>query len=168
MKIRPTIYVVDGALAVTGGLVAARREATLLRDQVHFILVLPASSKVQAADVSAFERIVRLPMVQLRRSLGSLLLYLPSLLYCGWKLARLLRQDGCTRLQINDFYLMQGAVARLFGYRGMLVTWVRIDPRRFGLAGHLWLGVARRVSDRLVAVSAFIASELGGQGIKLI
>lgn len=61
---------------------------------------------------------------------------------------------------MNDFFLMQGAACRAFGYRGRLVTWVRTDPRRFGLLGRLWLYLAAATSDQLVVVSSFIRSAL--------
>jgi glycosyltransferase involved in cell wall biosynthesis len=62
---------------------------------------------------------------------------------------------------VNDYYLLEGAVARLFGYRGQLVTWVRIDPAAYGgPMARLWLAVARLVSDEVVAVSEFIRARL--------
>jgi glycosyltransferase involved in cell wall biosynthesis len=157
------IYLVDASVAQTGALVAARREARLLADVADYVLILPRSSAVRPADAPEFRDIRYLPMVQLRRSVAAVLLYLPSLLWCGWRLRRILREAGCTRLQINDFYLMQGAVARLLGYRGRLITWVRIDPLRFGRLGRLWLRAASRASDRLVAVSLFIRERLAGR-----
>jgi glycosyltransferase involved in cell wall biosynthesis len=160
MGAKPLVYVLDASPARTGALVAAKREARLLGDLADFVLVLPSSSGVDRGDLTEFTKVVRLPMVQLRKSPVSLLLYLPSLIYCAWRLQRLLRADRCAKLQVNDFYLMPGAMARLFGYRGTLVTWIRIDPLRFGRIGRLWLKVAARTSDRLVAVSDFIRDRI--------
>ena len=157
----PYIYLLDASRDVSGALRAAQREAACLRGDARFVLAIPASSKLSAREFESFAKVVRLPIVNLRRSLGSALLYLPALLYSGWKLARAMRADGCERLQVNDYYLMQGAVARLFGYRGKIVTWVRIDPHQYGgPIAKLWLRVANAVSSQMVAVSRFIAGLL--------
>lgn len=165
MSGKPFIYIVDGSVDRTGALEAARRQAASLADRALCVLIVSSSNRLNGEQLPEFAKIVRLPMVPLRRSLASIILYLPSLLYCGWRLRRALQADRCTRLQVNDFYLMQGAVARLLGYRGTLVTWIRIDPVRFGRIGKIWLRIARRVSDRIVVVSHFIARQIGdGEG----
>lgn len=51
-------------------------------------------------------------------------------------------------------------MARRLGFRGRIVTWVRIDPTRFGLPGRLWLKAAYSASDAIVAVSNFIRDRL--------
>ena len=163
------VYIIDGSIDRTGALEAARREALCLAEIADVVLVVPSLNRVDREQLPEFARILRLPMVSLRRSLTSILLYLPSLLYCGWRLRRAMQADGCTRLQVNDFYLMQGAAARLLGYRGTLVTWVRIDPLRFGTIGRIWLRIARKVSaHRLIAVSRFIVGQLGDSSPSLL
>ena len=157
----PYVYLLDASRDVSGALRAAQREAACLRGDARFVLAIPASSKLSTREFEPFAKVLKLPIVNLRRSLGSALLYLPALLYSGWKLARAMRADGCQRLQVNDYYLMQGAVARLFGYRGKIITWVRIDPHQYGgPIAKLWLRVANAVSSEMVAVSRFIASLL--------
>jgi glycosyltransferase involved in cell wall biosynthesis len=159
----------DASTGVTGALNAARREAAALAGDSRVALVVPSDSSIRASDVPEFAKLVRLPIVPLRRSPGSILLYLPSLLYCGVRLTRAMRVDGCERLQVNDFYLMHGAVARLLGFRGRILTWVRFDPRRYGAMGRLWLWAARRSSDRLIAVSAFIQRLVGpGPHVRMV
>jgi glycosyltransferase involved in cell wall biosynthesis len=158
---RPWLYIVDASVDRTGALTAAGREARCLAPVARVALVLPSATRVKDEDLSEFDKVLRLPMVQLRKSLASILLYVPSLLYCGWRLRRATRADGCTRLQMNDFYLMQGVMARFYGYRGTLATWVRIDPLRFGVLGRMWLWLGRWASNHLVAVSHFIEHQLG-------
>lgn len=157
----PCIYLLDASGGVTGALRAAQREAACLREDARIVLAIPASTRLRPSEFGPFAKVVRLPIVNLRRSFGSAVLYLPALLYSGWKLHRAMRADGCQRLQINDYYLMQGAVSRLFGYRGRIVTWVRIDPRLYGgpMSG-LWLWIARAISSEIVAVSHFISGLL--------
>ena len=72
-----------------------------------------------------------------------------------------MRRRGCERLQLNDFYLLHGAMLRLLGFRGRIATFVRIDPTRYGPAGRFWLAAARWCSNEMAAVSLFIQSLLG-------
>jgi L-malate glycosyltransferase len=161
MPARPTVFILDPSIDVTGALMAARREAALMGNEAKFVLVLPRASRLRAADVPEFDDVIFLPSIPIRKSLFGLLTYAPALLAGGLALARALRRHGCTRLQVNDFYLMEGVVARLLGYRGRIVTWVRINPTTYGGAlGPRWLRAAARVSDRIVAVSRFIADRV--------
>lgn len=157
---RPLVCILDGSVDVTGALVAARREAAILADRARFMLVLPEDSLVRDADLPEFERIERLPIRPLRKSVGDALAYVPGLWAAGRRLARLLEDTGCTRLQVNDFFLIQAWVARRFGFAGRIASWVRIDPRRFGTVGRMWMRAAMASSDQLVAVSSFVAGTL--------
>lgn len=157
----PMIYIVDASIDVTGGFICARNEARLLNGIAHVTLVLPAATRIAAEELQPFAKVLRLPLVNLRRSVRSFVLYLPALLITSWRLRRHLRADRAERLQLNDFYLMHGAVCRLLGYRGQIVTWIRFDPRRYGrLLSGLWLSLGSRTSNRMVAVSRFIQSIL--------
>jgi glycosyltransferase involved in cell wall biosynthesis len=156
---RPWICILDGSVERTGALVAARREAELLAGDARFLLVLPTESGVRDVDLPEFERIERLPVAMLRKSTRSLVTYGPMLLVGGWWLRRLLERQGCSRLQVNDFYLAHAFFARMLGFRGIISTWLRIDPRRFGFAGRVWLALASRFSDRLVVVSRTVRDQ---------
>ena len=153
---KPTLFIVDGSIAVTGALVSAARQAELLSDEVDTILVLPRGHQVPTARTIAFAEVIDLPIVNLRKSFASVILYGPALLAASVMLRRHMRRRGCQRLQLNDFYLAHGAMIRLLGFRGRIVTFVRIDPTRFGVAGRMWLAAARWSSTELVAVSRFI------------
>ena len=158
---RPCLFIVDGSIAVTGAVVAAARQAELLKDEVETVLVLPRGHQVPAARTAAFAEVIELPIVNLRKSFASLILYGPSLIAASVMLWRAMRRRGCERLQLNDFYLAHGAVLRLLGFRGRIVTFVRIDPTRFGMVGRIWLAAARWSSTEIVAVSRFIQALLG-------
>jgi glycosyltransferase involved in cell wall biosynthesis len=157
----PILVIVDGSVAVTGALVAAARQAELLAGEVDTVLVLPRGHRIDPRRTAAFARVIAMPIVPLRRTLISLVTYLPALVASSILLRREMRRLGCDRLQLNDFYLLHGAMLRLLGFRGRIVTFVRIDPRRFGLVGRLWLAAAHWSSTELVAVSRFIQSLLG-------
>ncbi len=157
----PMIYIVALAVDVTGAFICARNEARWLNGLARVTLVLPAKTRITAEQLEPFAQVLRLPLVNLRRSVGSFALYLPALLIASWRLRRHMRANNAERLQLNEFNLMHGAVCRLLGYRGMILTWIRYDPRRYGrLLSGLWLYLGYRTSDRMVAVSRFIQSVL--------
>jgi len=157
---KPVVFVIDASIDVTGALVSARREAELLQDVADFVLVLPRHSRAPQAALAPFAEVLHLPMPQIRRHLPSLLTYGPALIATSARLLREIRRRECSRVQINDFYLMHGTMLRALGFHGQIVTWVRIDPRRFGGLGRLWLCAADRSSDAIVSVSRFIQSVL--------
>ena len=152
----PLVAILDGSVDVTGALNSARGQARLLRDDARFILFLPTHSQAVDAAAADFERVERISLPDMKRSLPGLLRYPFAALASARMLARRLRELGCERLQVNDFYLLPGPLTRLFGFRGRIVTWVRIDPRRYGMAGKVWLFAARRWSSSMVSVSKFI------------
>lgn len=137
-----------------------RREASLLGDEAEFVLLMSSKSRIEKEQLESFARIYRLPIVVLRRSFLSALAYLPALLHSSWLMRGILKRERCDRLQLNEFSLAHGMLLRLLGYRGQIVTWIRVDPARFGSIGSVWLEVAKRSSDRLVAVSAFIREKV--------
>jgi hypothetical protein len=152
----PLVAILDGSIDVTGAVNSVRGEAQLLRYDARFILFLPAHSHAVDAASADFERVERIGLPDMKRSLPGLLRYPFAALASARLLAWRLRELGCERLQVNDFYLLPGPLTRLFGFRGRIVTWVRIDPRRYGTAGNFWLFAARRWSNSIVSVSKFI------------
>lgn len=159
MSSRPKIYLVDGSVGVTGALVCAANVARALKHSYGVILVVPSGAEIPSEYRSCFKRVIRLPIIPLSRRIGGIVLYLPSLLLVTLALRFFMIRDKSKILLINDFYLMHGALARLFGYRGRLITWVRIRPMSFGKTlSSTWLCCVRKSSDAVVAVSKYIAS----------
>ncbi len=157
----PVIYLVDGSVARTGAFVCARNIARALAGQVRVVLVLPRASKIPDPEVIDFAAVQRLPIISLRRSAWSVLAYVPALVAASIALRWRMGRDQACALIVNDFYLMHGALCRLMGFRGRVITWVRMDPAAFGARlSRLWLRMAVASSDRLVAVSRHIRGQL--------
>lgn len=157
----PTVVILDSSVAVTGALRCAQRMAGLLGRSARFVLVLPTGAEIAQRELAAFDRVERLPIATLRRSAGSLLTYGPKLALGGARLKALLEEEEASTLVVNDFFLLQGWMARRMGWRGRVVTWVRFDPWRFPrLLARLWLAAAGQGSDGIVAVSKFVAQRL--------
>ena len=157
---RPVICVVDGSTDVSGAFVAARRAAVLMAEDAESVLLMSGESRIDERQLEPFARAYRLPLVSLRRSAISALSYLPALFRCSWRMSRILRRERSIRLQFNDFHFAHGVVLRTLGYRGGTVTFVRLNPERFGVTGRLWLELARRSSDQMVAVSESVRRRL--------
>lgn len=162
---RRRLVIVDPSSAPTGALRGAVNIARAVAPTMDSRLVLAASSRVEGVDLSMFVDVMRVPMRQIRRSAADLAFYGPSLLAAGLRLRRMLRPDDV--LVVNDFYLLHGWLARRLGFRGRIVTWVRIDPLAFPAPlRRLWLAAARAASDEIVAVSGFIVDRLRAAGIE--
>ena len=156
---KPKLFIFTGANKVTGALVSSFGQARSMSDQVDVTVIVSSRSTIDTGrwpDIA----IRRLPLARADKRLGTLLAYPFALARSGWQLRRALRAARCDRLQINDFHFAEGAIARLLGFRGRIVTWVRIDPQRYGTIGRIWLALARWSSDELVSVSKFIAGRL--------
>ena len=158
---KPVLFLVDGSVDVTGALVSASRQAQGLSDDVDTILVLSSFHRVPPERTAAFAEVITLPFVSPRKRLANAIFYGPALLLSAVQLRLAMRRRGATRLQINDFYLLHGAMLRLLGFRGRIVTFVRIDPTRYGALGRIWLRAARWSSTEIAAVSRFIQALLG-------
>src|SRR5215469_3741463 len=155
-----TVAIVDGSVARTGAFVGARNIALALKGTAEVVIILPRQAAFEAGDLDPFVAVHRLPIANLRRTVPGTLLYLPKLLASSWSLNRVLRRTGCQHLILNDFYLMHGAVCRLLGYRGRILSWIRMDPLIFGAVANAWLRIAKWSSDELVAVSKYIESRV--------
>jgi len=165
---KPVICVVDGSAHVSGAFVAARREAVLMAEDAEFVLLMSNKSRIGEEQLKPFARVHRVPIVSLRKSLGSALIYFPALIYCAWLMRGILRREQCRRLQLNDFHFAHGAVLRMFGYSGRIVTWFRLDPARYGLIGSIWVRLARSSSNRLVAISNFIRRQVAAPAVDVV
>lgn len=159
---KPLIAVLDGSIAVTGALNSAILGATLLAGEARTLLILPEGSAVTPSDLPDSVELALVPLPMLRRSLASLMTYLPATARSAVQLRRLLVQKNVVTLKVNDFYLLPGFLVRPLGWQGRIVGMVRIDVRRFGIPGRLWLAAVRRWSDVTFAVSRFIADVVGG------
>lgn len=156
----PTIYIIDGSPAKTGAFVCARNIARALAGQARVVLVLDDKSTIRDEETSDFAEVKRLPIRPLRRSFVSAALYLPCLLTSSMRLIKHMHRDSAHTLCINDFYLMQGAMCRLLGFKGNVITWVRISPTAFGRISKFWLWTGKHISDHVVAVSKHIETLL--------
>lgn len=148
-------------MARTGALQCARQMAVALHGVANCELVLPFGSHPPAADVSGFQAMHQLSLRNPGPSIGSFCAWVLSVLRSGSQLRCLLHRQRTTHLVVNDWYLLQGLICRLLGFRGVILTWVRLDPWRFGRwpAAILFRLIAL-TSTHLVVVSRHVQRRL--------
>lgn len=156
----PTIFILDGSVAVTGAFISAREMARALRGDAEVVLIVSDTARIPPDQLQEFAAVHRLPIRPLRRSLRAVALYLPNLLRTTWQLRQLMAEHSDSVLLVNDFYLIQGPLLRVLRHRGPILTWVRMDPGAFGRLGRSWLSLSAVLSDAIVAVSRHVQSFL--------
>jgi glycosyltransferase involved in cell wall biosynthesis len=163
-KLKPSrlrILLVDNSLHLTGAFVSAINMAVVLRSDFDVEIVLPTASLLKR-DAEALGIVCHdLPMSEIGRSLGRLVKYLPLLAFNAIRLRNLLDRRGIHVLVMNDYYNLLGVLVRGWGWRGRLITYVRLMPsKQFPLLNQVWLGCGLWASDRVVAVSRSVAAEI--------
>lgn len=150
---KPVIIVVDPSIDITGALVAARREATALADVANMILAVSPDSRAAGTE---FPETIHLAKLYPDRSFSALLTFPFFAFFGAVRLKREITARGCERVQFNDFYLVQSFFLRLLGFKGKIVTWVRLQPDRLGMPGRLVIAAANLVSSDIVVVSEYL------------
>jgi glycosyltransferase involved in cell wall biosynthesis len=84
-----------------------------------------------------------------------------SVFSSGFRLRKLLLQTKASHLVLNDFYLLQGVICRILGFRGQIITWVRVEPNRTGgrLTSILWALIGLS-SNQVISVSHFVEQQI--------
>ncbi|WP_460195167.1 glycosyltransferase family 4 protein [Thermosynechococcus sp. FA-CM-4201] len=157
---KPTIFLIDHSSDFTGALMSASNISYVLKEKAQVFLVLPKHSNVQSCSRLGFTKLLYLPFPKLNRSLVSLILYFPTLIISSLMLFHYMKINRSKTLLVNDFYIMQGAIMRLCGFNGKIITWIRINPDNYGKISNFWLWVVQQSSDKVVAVSNYIRQKL--------
>lgn len=161
LKQRPRLLLVENSLHTTGAFVSAMAMADALRADHDIEFVLPATSTLHPVVEAAGIVCHSLPMSELGRSWARLLRYAPVLLLNTVRLRRLLSLRKMDVLVINDYYNLLGVMAKGTGWRGQLLTMVRLMPlNQHRVLNRVWTALAVRFSDKVVAVSRAVARQL--------
>lgn len=155
------LLLVDPSIGRTGALLCARQMAKALQGQATCDLFLPEGATPPEADLAHFNSCQQLNLRNPGRNPLSLVHWVWALLSSSVRLRWHLHRLRSTHLVLNDWYLLQGILCRLLGYRGVILTWVRLDPWRFGRrpAAVLFRLIAA-TSSRLVVVSRHVQQRL--------
>lgn len=156
-----TILIIDNSTAFTGAFKCALNEAELLSAEHRFIFVLNKNSALVQLLKDKGITVYTLPMVEVKRSIGVLLIYPFALLRNTFSLLNILRRERVDVVHVNDFYNLLGAMSKIFGFKGKLLTYVRFLPSVMpGPLRKLWIGCGLRYSHRVIAVSDAVLKQL--------
>jgi len=152
---------VDNSVATTGAYRSALAMAQALQDRVETQFVLPRSPEIHSELASLGFKSHILPMVEIGRSLMRLSAYVPMLVVNGVRLLRILNRQAVDVLVANDYYNLLPIMVRLMGWRGRILTIVRLLPAsQQPLLNKAWIAAMRLTSDHVIAVSKAVARQL--------
>lgn len=155
------ILIIDNSIAFTGAFKCALNEAEILSGQHKFIFALPAGSKVLRIAEEKGYKVYPIPFREISRSPKVILQYPFSLLRNLFTLRSIVKKEQIDVVQANDFYNLLGALLKLTGYKGKLLTYVRFLPSSLPAPlRSFWTKVAQRFSHRVIAVSDAVLKEL--------
>ena len=158
---RPKLLLVENSLHMTGAFVSALAMTDALRADYDIEFVLSTTSTLQSAVEAKGIVCHLLPMSELGRAWPRLLRYVPVLLANTVRLHRLLARRRSEFLMINDYYNLLGVMVKSTGWSGQLLTVVRLMPlNQHRVLNRVWTALAVRHSDKVIAVSRAVASQL--------
>ncbi|HYD91989.1 MAG TPA: hypothetical protein VEA37_10945, partial [Flavobacterium sp.] len=156
-----TILIIDNSTAFTGAFKCAVNEAELLSGDHRFVFVLNQSSTLDPLLREKGITVYKLPMVEIRRSIGVLLRYPFALLQNTRALLKIIRTENVDVVQVNDFYNMLGIMLKLSGFKEKLLTYVRFLPSVMpGILRNTWIKLGLKYSYKMIGVSDAVIKQL--------
>ena len=153
----------DNSVATTGAYRSAVAMAQAIGEHVDTVFVLPPVGAHHSELASLGFHSHQLPMVEIGRSIRRLIAYVPMLIVNGLRLRRMLVSERIDALVANDYYNLLPTVVRLMGWRGRIITIVRLLPAgQQPLLNRIWIAAMRFASDQVIAVSNAVAAQLPG------
>lgn len=132
-----------------------------LQGKVEWRFLLPTARRLDGRLAEMGIPCNALPMVKLGRALKRLAAYVPMLVIDGIRLRRLLGRQEIQTIIANDYYNLLPMVVRLLGWRGRVVTIVRLLPaHQQPVLNRLWIAAMRWSSDVIVAVSRAVKDQI--------
>lgn len=159
--LRSRVLLLENSLHTTGAFISALELVKTLRLGTDIEFLLPSASTL--GPIVQAEGIVchKLPMSEIGRSWKKLLKYFPLLLINTILLARILKSRDISTLVVNDYYNLLGFMVRLTGWRGTIITYVRLIPfNQQRLLNKAWTALSLWSSDRVLAVSQAVRAQL--------
>lgn len=161
MTIKRRVLLLDNSVATTGAYRSAVALAEAIHSHAETVFVLPPAPALHLEVASLGFGSHVLPMVEIGRTFRRLASYLPTLVVNGARLRRILSRERTDVLIANDYYNLLPAMMRLMGWRGRIITIVRLLPSgQQPLLNRIWIAAARFASSRVIAVSRAVASQL--------
>lgn len=159
---KPRILVIENSIAITGALKAIANTISQLQPSFSFFFILPKSSVADdyLKDLK-LEAVEKWRMMELRKEIKSLILYLPMLFINAIRLKRFLKIHQIDLIHVNDLYNLLPPMARILGCKVPYICHVRFMPDAFPeIVFNFWLRVHMRYSYKIIAVSQILLKKL--------
>ena len=158
---RPRALIIENSLDFTGGLNSVLRSCELLKTEFDFCFLLPTGSKSAKYVMKNGFVVYELPMKEIRKSAGAMLLYFLFLMINTIRLINLLKTARIDLMVSNDFYNMTSPLYKLMGGRIPYVCYVRFRPSKFpGMLVQWWSWMHDRYAATIISVSEIVKREL--------
>ena len=159
---KPRILILENSPAVTGAFKSILGAAECLQSKFIFYFVIQkGSSARRELERSGIQKIVEWRMVEIRKHILAILLYLPVLVINSLRLKTTVRLNNINLVHVNDLYNLIPPVARMLGSRTPYVCHVRFMPDNFPrLLFNFWVRIHLRFAERIVVVSEVLRRRL--------
>lgn len=152
---KPRILIIENSIATTGALKAILKSANDLRSEFEFLFVVPKKGSTDDLIIkNGFRVVMKLNMVELRKSFLSVILYLPFLFINARKLIHLIKKHHVDLVHVNDLYNLLPPTIKFFRARVPYICHIRFLPNRFpNFIFRFWLNVHLKQSEKIIVVS---------------
>jgi len=158
---KPVVLLIDNSISFTGAFKCALQQAELLKDSYEYIFLVPAESNLTRLLESKKIRYYTLPLLEIKKSGSALIRYVPRLLQNIRHLKRIVKKEAVDIVIMNDFYNLTGIGLKWSGWKGKLVTYVRLLPSAVPKPlREAWVRLAMRYADRIITVSDAVLKQL--------
>lgn len=153
-KIR--ILVIENSVSTTGAFRSMNAFTRALQEDVEFHFAVPRKSVLGNHFAGP---VVKLPFLEISRSIRALLLYLPVLVFNSWHIARYCRRHRIRIVHVNDLYNLCGVVVKWMVPSIRVVYHVRLMPDSYARQLYnVWQKLINRYADRIICVSHAVRS----------
>ncbi|MBL7870850.1 MAG: glycosyltransferase family 4 protein [Cyclobacteriaceae bacterium] len=156
------ILVLENSIAITGALKSIASVSRELQSSFSFTFILPKKSEGRVLlDQLNVKDVLEWRMIEIRRSLFSLIFYLPTLVRNAMLLKKTVEARKIDLIHVNDIYNLLPPFARLMGCKTPYVCHVRFMPKNFPTAlFNFWFKVHGRYAKKIIVVSRAVYNEL--------
>jgi L-malate glycosyltransferase len=160
--IKKRILIIENSIDVTGALKSITNSVRAIEMDFDCHFLIPQHSKARLWMESKGLKIIgEIPMQELSRRLGSILLYLPHLLFNAFTLNRVIKANSISLIHVNDIYNLLPIMVRLVGNKTPYICQVRFLPDKFPKwLFSLWLKLHLRYAVKIIAVSKSVLYQL--------
>jgi glycosyltransferase involved in cell wall biosynthesis len=159
--VKPRILILENSLYTTGGFKAILATTEALKTAFDFVYVIDTRSQNKPYLESLGYRVYQLPYLELSKSPGVLLRYLPRLWANTRRLQQIIRTEQAAIVHVNDLFNLLGCALKLRSPKIRLVYHVRLLRNSYIRALYpVFAKLVTRYADRIIAVSKAASRDL--------